>query len=135
RVDDDLEEDIIGVPTMILQPYVENAVEHGLRGRKHGHIQIDFSLYNQEAIRAVITDDGVGREMVRDMHALDPTRKQHRSRGTEITLRRLNLLQRSSALLEEGEEPVTISDLYDVDGRAAGTRVEVIIPIQDLSLS
>ncbi|MEL6803862.1 MAG: hypothetical protein AAFO91_08795, partial [Bacteroidota bacterium] len=66
---------------------------------------------------------------------LDPTRKQHRSRGTEITLRRLNLLQRSSALLEEGEEPVTISDLYDVDGRAAGTRVEVIIPIQDLSLS
>ncbi|MEM8583843.1 MAG: histidine kinase [Bacteroidota bacterium] len=135
RLDDDLEEDIIGVPTMILQPYVENAVEHGLRGRKHGHVQIDFSPYGQEAIKAIITDDGVGRERVRDMHALDPTRKQHRSRGTEITLRRLSLLQRSSSLPEEEKEPVTITDLYDEDGSPAGTRVEVVIPIRDLSLN
>ncbi|MEM6398333.1 MAG: histidine kinase [Bacteroidota bacterium] len=134
RIDDELEEDIIGVPTMILQPYVENAVEHGLRERKQGHVQIDFSSYGQDAIKAVITDDGVGRERVRDMHALDPTRKQHRSRGTEITLRRLNLLQRSSSP-QSKTEPVTITDLYHKNGDAAGTRVEIIIPIEGLSLS
>ena len=132
RVDDDIEDDIIGVPTMILQPYVENAVEHGLKGRQRGHIQIDFSTIGQHSIRATITDDGVGRQLVEERHAMDPTRKDHRSRGTEITLSRLLLLQAPGH--EMGTEPVVITDLYHEDGTPAGTRVEVIIPVYDLSL-
>ncbi len=124
----DLEEDIIGVPTMILQPYVENAIEHGLRGQARGHIAVTFATTDDDDhLLATVTDDGIGRVRVREMQALDPGR-QHQSRGTEITESRLRLLSDT----QQEEEWVTITDLYDPAGVAAGTRVEVRIPISDV---
>ncbi len=131
EVDDELEEDIVGVPTMIIQPYVENAIEHGLRGRKGGNIHISFELKNDASILATITDNGIGREKVAAIQAGDPLHAAHRSRGTEITLSRLKLLQPQLA----EEEPVKIIDLFDEKGRASGTRVEVLIPTADLHLA
>lgn len=130
EVDDELEEDIVGVPTMIIQPYVENAIEHGLRGRKGGNIHISFRPYDDTAILATITDNGIGREKVAAIQAGDPLHAAHRSRGTEITMSRLKLLQ---PLLAE-QEPVKIIDLFDKNGIASGTRVEVLIPSVDLHL-
>lgn len=130
EVDDELEEDIVGVPTMIIQPYVENAIEHGLRGRKGGNIHISFKLESDASIRATITDNGIGREKVAAIQAGDPLHAAHRSRGTEITLSRLRLLQPQLA----EEEPVKITDLFNEQGQACGTRVEVLIPTVDLHL-
>lgn len=128
NVSPELEEDIIGVPTMIVQPYVENAIEHGLRSRQAGKITVSFALDPQDAesILAVISDDGVGREHIAKMQALDSTRSQHQSRGTSITQSRLELLA------DSGEERVTIEDLYKKDGKPAGTRVSVRIPVVDV---
>ena len=130
RVFGDLEEDIIGVPTMILQPYVENAIEHGLRTRPQGHIQVHFRPLpdDDENILAIVTDDGIGRERVREMQADDPTRPFHQSRGTSITQSRLELLT------NDPENRVLIEDLYAEDGVAAGTRVTVRIPVADVPL-
>lgn len=127
-VSPELEEDIIGVPTMIVQPYVENAIEHGLRSRQVGKITVTFSPdpLDAESILAVISDDGVGREHIAKMQALDSTRSQHQSRGTSITQSRLELLA------DSGEERVTIEDLYEKDGTSAGTRVSVRIPVVDV---
>lgn len=130
NVDEEIEEDILGVPTMIIQPYVENAIEHGLRGRKGGRIDIDFDPHSDTAILASITDNGIGREKVFTMQANDPLRSAHRSRGTEITLSRLSLLQPDM----EPDATVKIIDLYDEKGEACGTRVEVVIPVVDLHL-
>lgn len=127
RVAPALEEDIIGVPTMIIQPYVENAIEHGLRSRQGGNITIDFSPnpQDEDTIMATILDDGIGRAQAARMHAADATRRQHQSRGTSITQSRLELLSQNT------EEQVCIEDLYHPDGTAAGTRVRVKIPVAD----
>lgn len=127
-VSPELEEDIIGVPTMIIQPYVENAIEHGLRSRQEGSVVVEFALdpVDENSILATVTDDGVGREQVARMHAADSTRSQHQSRGTSITQSRLELLADSK------EERVKIEDLYRADGSPAGTRVNVRIPVVDV---
>jgi hypothetical protein len=124
----ELEEDIIGVPTMILQPYVENAIEHGLRTRPQGHISVIFRSIpdDDDNIIATVTDDGIGRERVAEMQANDVTRPYHQSRGTEITRSRLELLA------DDSENRVLIEDLYHDDGKAAGTRVTVRIPVPDV---
>lgn len=127
-VSPELEEDIIGVPTMIIQPYVENAIEHGLRSRQQGSVVVEFNIdpTDENSILAAVTDDGVGREQIAKMHAADSTRSQHQSRGTSITQSRLELLANST------EERVRIIDLHHPDGTAAGTRVEVRIPVVDV---
>jgi hypothetical protein len=60
------------------------------------------------------------------MHAADATRDHHQSRGTSITQSRLELLSDSK------EQRVLIEDLYHEDGKAAGTRVTVRIPVVDV---
>ena len=125
-LDPELEEDIIGVPTMILQPYVENAIEHGLRGQEEGHIDVEFLPADDDHLLARVTDNGIGRDRVREIQARDPNRHQHKSRGTQITEDRLQLLS------DEDREWVTITDLFSADGGACGTRVEVYIPLTDI---
>ncbi len=124
----DLEEDIIGVPTMILQPYVENAIEHGLRTRPQGHISVVFRAIpnDDNNILATVIDDGIGRARVAEMQANDVTRPYHQSRGTEITRSRLELLT------DDPDNRVLIEDLSQKDGTAAGTKVTVRIPVADV---
>ncbi len=128
KIEDDLEEDIIGVPTMILQPYVENAIEHGLRTRPKGHIKVSFRAIegDDNSIIAVVSDDGIGRERVAEMQANDPTRPFHQSRGTSITQSRLELLT------NDPENRVIVDDLKHPDGSAAGTSVTIKIPVADV---
>ncbi|MBC6992903.1 histidine kinase [Neolewinella lacunae] len=124
----DLEEDVLGVPTMILQPYVENAIEHGLRTRPKGHISVRFEAIDDDDdnIKATVTDDGIGRTRVREMQRSDNTRPYHQSRGTDITRSRLELLT------NDPENRVLIEDLHDENGEATGTRVTVRIPVSDV---
>jgi tetratricopeptide (TPR) repeat protein/two-component sensor histidine kinase len=130
-VDEELEEDILGVPTMIVQPYVENALEHGLRSKKDGLITVHFQALDDDTILCVVEDNGIGRARAREMQLQDPAFQNHRSRGTSITERRLDILHQSKG---KDHYVRTIDLVDDETGKALGTRVEVKIPIMEIPL-
>lgn len=129
-VDEELEEDIIGVPTMIVQPYVENALEHGLRTRESGKINISFMPHGDEALLCRIEDNGIGRKKARELQRADARYRTHQSMGTRITEERLRILSQSRG---KDKMFVTTIDLTDPQtGEGAGTRVDVVIPVLDI---
>ena len=128
-IDDDIEYDIIGVPTMIIQPYVENAIEHGLRQRKEGKLRVKFSIQDDDTIICVVEDNGIGRDAVKLIQERDQYHNSHRSMGTSITENRLKLLHKD----DEKDIIVQTIDLKDEKtGEALGTKVIIPIPITEL---
>ena len=130
EVDDDLEEDLFGVPTMIVQPYVENALEHGLRIIENGMVKVRFSWCDDNTILCTVEDNGIGREKARQMQRARGFYNDHRSLGTSITLERLQLLQQSG---KKGILVRTIDLRNEASGEACGTRVEIKIPVVPLN--
>ena len=131
QVSDDIEEDILGVPTMIVQPYVENAIEHGLRTKKDGMIRLHFSLFDEDTILCVVEDNGVGREKARQLRAMDPYFQNYRSKGTSITEKRLQILHNSK---DKKVFVETIDLLDEKTGEPLGTRVEIKIPLVEIQM-
>lgn len=133
EVDEDIEEDIFGVPTMIIQPYIENSIEHGIRLKAKGLIKVQFVLEDENTIRCIVEDNGIGRKKARELQMENPNFKDHRSLGTKITNERLEILNKGSENVQE--EVVKIIDLIDDEsGEAIGTRVEVLIPVVDIQI-
>lgn len=112
------------IPSMLLQPFVENAVIHGLAPKKGpGDIRVNFALSGSEII-ATVSDTGVGREASAQRRLHNP----HKPLATQITLERLQLLRGNN-----NETPALhIRDLYE-GGTAAGTEVVLHIPFQTMS--
>lgn len=126
-VDEEIEEDIMGVPTMIVQPYVENAIEHGLRSKKDGLVKLEFSLLDDNTILCVVEDNGIGREKAKELQEKDAYHLNHKSRGTSITEQRLEILHKSK---QKGVFVNTIDLKDEKSGKALGTRVEIQIPVE-----
>jgi len=125
HVDEELEEDLITLPAMLVQPYVENALEHGIRLVKQGHIQVLFSSPEEDEDTLLITiqDNGVGRQKAAEQ--VKSRKSDHKSMGTDITKHRLELLNRGI----DTTTAVEYIDLIDTDGSSAGTRVLISLPI------
>lgn len=110
----------IKIPSMLLQPYVENAIKHGvLPLEKGGKIKIEI-LKVGEILKCVIEDNGIGRKKSNELRG----NEGHKSFGTTITQKRLALISElyGSVLSEK------TSDLLDKSGKNLGTRVEIGIP-------
>jgi LytS/YehU family sensor histidine kinase len=119
----DLDIEILKVPPLIIQPYAENAIWHGLMHKEEkGHLGIDI---HQEGNHLLITikDDGVGRKQSETRTSKSATK--HKSMGLKITADRIANLQRTAATVS----PVVINDLMHADGTAAGTEVIIKIPV------
>ncbi|MBK7871838.1 MAG: histidine kinase [Saprospiraceae bacterium] len=130
-IDDEIEEDILGVPTMIVQPYVENAIEHGLRTKRDGVVKVKFTLFDDDTILCVVEDNGIGREKARLLQLQDTKFQNHRSKGTNITEKRLQILHNS----KDTEVFVKTIDLKNSrTGEPRGTRVEIKIPIVEIQI-
>jgi hypothetical protein len=117
RVDDALDPESVMIPPMLAQPFIENAIEHGIvHSEKIGQIDVEFRLEN-DVILFEVTDNGVGREKARELEA--HLEKDHQSMSTAITLERLAMLnkKRKHKIIFE------IVDLKDHDGNPAGTFV------------
>lgn len=119
-VDPRIDTERIKVPPMIAQPFVENAIEHGLRFKKEkGKIQIRFQCFDQVMIFSV-EDDGIGRQKAHEVEA----NKKHHSMATSITKDRLKVLGRKF----RNSFDLEITDLTDENQKPAGTRATLMIP-------
>ncbi len=127
-VDEDIEEEIIGVPTMIVQPYIENAIEHGIRPQRGGNIKIHFATdaHSDDFILCTVDDDGVGIDISRALQTQNAAMKKHNSRGTGITEKRLEILNR------ENKEKLLVNYVDKSREGKTGTRVEIKIPVKQL---
>lgn len=121
---DDIDIDYFEIPAMLLQPYVENAILHGLMPKNGGgKLEVIMRLEKNTLICSIL-DNGIGREKAKEMRQLS-NRKEHTSLGMKITHDRLELINR----LNNSQLSMTITDLYDQDGKASGTRVDIFIPV------
>jgi LytS/YehU family sensor histidine kinase len=123
NTDADLEIEDLEVPPLIIQPYVENAIWHGLMHKEgQGHLSIDLHWENGTLL-CQITDDGIGRKRAAELKSKSASKGK--SLGMQITSHRLALINS----LHEKETTVQIVDLVDPAGEACGTRVVLKIPV------
>lgn len=113
------------IPTMIIQPLVENAVYHGLSNKRgEGTLTIQFILAHN-MLEVVIQDDGIGRSAASKLR--QRALKKSASFSTSANLSRIDLLNAN----KEHKITLTMTDLYSENGEASGTKVILIIPIND----
>jgi tetratricopeptide (TPR) repeat protein len=123
EVDDSIDTLQTKIPTMLIQPYVENAICHGLVNKDApGYVRI---LLHQDKgyISCIIEDNGIGRTAASEIKKQHGT--THNSLGTKITRSRLDVV---NSLYGSSLE-IKYTDLKDQEGNALGTRVEIHIPL------
>ncbi len=113
----------IKVPPLILQPFVENAIWHGLMHLEEGgKLNIDISK-NGNTVTCVIDDNGIGRKRAEEINTKSATK--HKSYGMRITEKRLSLNNN----LNNVGGLVNVDDKKYENGNAAGTRIEITFPL------
>ncbi len=111
------------IPAMLLQPYIENAILHGLRHRSAGGLLKLHLLYQVDRLLCIVEDNGIGREAAQRINANQTP--DHISRGTAVTNKRLQLLNHDTV----EQVSVVLINLFDNHHQPMGTRVEITIPI------
>lgn len=108
------------VPPLVIQPFVENAIHHGLlhRGDKNGILKIGAVLQENKLVYT-IEDNGIGRAKAAALNAVN--RLSHSSYGLQMSRERIELFN------QHKDNAVHLTDLYDTQGQAAGTKVEIIL--------
>jgi tetratricopeptide (TPR) repeat protein len=123
KIDEEIDPLMYKVPTMLIQPYVENSISHGLMPLEgKGIVNIEIKI-DEGCLLCIIEDNGIGRDAARDRNAKKET--NHNSLGTRITNSRLDLV---NSLYGTSLRTV-YTDLKNEKGEAAGTRVEIHIPV------
>ena len=119
----DLNTSRLKLPPLIIQPYVENAIWHGLMHKdEKGELEIEVAEEGQ-SLYIRITDNGIGREQAARIASKSATK--HKSMGLLITADRIAMIQSANG----NGSAVTIKDLVHADGSAAGTEVQIKIPV------
>ncbi|HEX6168275.1 MAG TPA: histidine kinase [Chitinophagaceae bacterium] len=109
------------IPPLLLQPFVENAIWHGVNPKEgDGKIGIEF-FQKEEALYCVIRDNGIGRKKASELRS--QLSEHHKSMGLQITKERLAIIEEQQIK----ESPMEIEDMVDENGKAAGTKVTVRI--------
>ncbi len=124
-IDTNVNPDAIEIPTMLLQPYIENAVVHGLLNQElNGHLELTLNRNNNKLI-CTIEDNGIGREAA----AIIKNKKfvRHESLGMKVTEERMQMLEQ----VINKKAIITVHDLKDENQNATGTKVIIEIEIDD----
>ncbi|MGZ6539861.1 MAG: sensor histidine kinase, partial [Bacteroidia bacterium] len=123
NVDREIDQTYDRIPSMLIQPYVENAIIHGLLPKQgNGKISITLEKHG-DTILCTIEDNGIGRE--KSMEFKKNRVQQHKSMGMSITKERLDILNSSLNSNINAE----IIDLFE-NGKSSGTKVKLIIPLE-----
>lgn len=116
-----LETDLIHIPPMLLQPFLENAVHHGMRTKSgDGHIEVSFEERGIEHLLVRIVDNGPGLD-ASQAHR----RANHRSTALKVIQERLELVGAT-----EEHAPYQIANRQE-NGKVIGVKVEVLLPVLD----
>jgi len=123
KIDEEIDTLLYKIPTMLIQPYVENSISHGLMPCEgKGLVRINLKL-EREFILCTIEDNGIGRDAAQEIK--QKKENNHNSLGTQIVTSRLDLV---NALYGTSLKTIYTA-LKNVDGKPEGTRVEIQIPI------
>ncbi|MEO9893700.1 tetratricopeptide repeat protein [Aurantibacter sp.] len=121
-IDNDVDPHVIKIPSLILQPFLENALWHGL-SPKEGEKNITLHISREKMyINIAITDNGIGREAAEKIKQSKVLKRK--SVGIDITKERLANFSRDF----QNSFDIEIIDLYDDDGIPSGTKVILHIP-------
>lgn len=122
-IDDNLTELNPKIPSMIIQPHLENAVIHGLSSKNKKELKISFKK-KKNSIQCVIEDNGIGRQKSAELNKKSEN-NSHLSIASGNTLERIKLLKK----VGYKETSIKITDLSDNNKKPKGTRVTVNLPI------
>lgn len=124
NLDPTLDGDYEDIPPMLIQPYLENAILHGINPKEgQGHISINIESASQ-FIKISIIDNGIGRERSMAIQSIR-TKSRHQSLGMKITKDRVRILN----TMHRSNLSVNIIDLYNNNKEPIGTQVEIFIPV------
>jgi LytS/YehU family sensor histidine kinase len=123
EVDDQLEVEDLYIPPMFAQPFIENAIEHGLRHRGPGGlVRIRYSMKEKDVLQIKVTDNGIGREASAELGE----KSGHKSMGIAITEERLGVLSKKY----NRKFTMQTRDLKDDEDSNAGFEVQIDVPVR-----
>lgn len=121
-IQSDQADQTLPIPPMLLQPFVENAILHGMKGKKDkGKIDVRF-IEQEKALICEVEDNGVGRKKEKSHLS------GHHSMATGLTDDRISFFNKE---IKGAGFSLIIFDLKQEDGTSAGTKVQLTIPIED----
>ncbi len=119
KINPEIQTDTFLIPPLILQPFIENSIWHGISGKKgEGKISIQI-LRENEMIKCIIEDDGVGRKKSSE-HKTESPAPEKKSLGMKITKSRIDIINKT----KNTSADVRLIDLEQ------GLRVEVTLPLE-----
>lgn len=124
NIDPALNQEATLIPPMLIQPYVENSIKHGVF-HKQGDKTLQISISkaeDQELIEVVIDDNGIGRERSKE---INKSRIAHQSFATAANEKRIDLINQTV----DKKTRLEIIDKVNMDGSSAGTTVIITIPM------
>ena len=122
--------DSTAIPAMIVQPYIENAIWHGLLQRPTGppgKLWLRFAQMNQHTLRIEIEDNGIGRKKAAELRSKDTIKSK--SYGMQISKDRIQIINSQY----RSQSSVTVEDLFDNAGNAVGTKVILQLPLIEMA--
>ena len=129
NVDDNVNPESIRVPSLILQPFLENALWHGLSLRKENRkVRLDVTKTNNKFVTITITDNGIGRQAAEEIKNKKTLKRK--SVGIMFTRERLENFSKGFSSMYK----IDIIDLYDEQNVSSGTKVVIDIPLRSVIL-
>ena len=126
-VDHELDTDEIKIPNLMIQPFVENAIWHGLMHKEDDRkIYINFQMKEEEFIVCEVIDNGIGRKRAGEIRQAKSVEVKHKSRGMQLIKDKLDILRQQF----QSEVLIDISDVTGVGGEVLGTKVLIQLPLQ-----
>ena len=122
KIDPELLQGDYNVPSLLIQPYVENAIVHGIAHSDGTNLKLTVTAtLERDYIKYTIEDNGVGRNQSADYNKIN--KLHHKSIGLKITEDRVHLFNKN----ENPNGNIKIIDVYDENNKPTGTKVEVKI--------
>ncbi len=120
----DVDTETIEVPPLLIQPFAENAIWHGLMHKEDGgRVLVEVWQNSDGMLCIVITDDGIGRQKAGELKSKSAVKRK--SFGIKVTNKRIAMINQ----IYQTRAQVKVTDLEDSEGKPAGTRVKVKIQI------